>query len=226
MLAVAQLRLPIDNTRMSVSGTSNGGMMAHRIACNVGRSDRPGLALLSAIGVNIATMPQPLLAGTNGREPCLLGSSVAVPMIYVVGTGIDTPQCTSFPCTSPVVSGDGRMPFGESGTTYVVNSPELGEVLSAPDAHSFMINHNAAVLSAPPTTLSTTIGLRATHTRYSFGASNATVELLISEGGLHSTGGTAFDVQAFARIIEFVLRFSRTNGVVVVDGSSSLTGDY
>lgn len=76
------------------------------------------------------------------------------------------------------------------------------------------------------TPTSTSRAETATERRTTFAGSDAVVDVWISDGGPHEAGGTAFDLQPFARLFDFVLRFHRSGDALTADAAGPLTGAF
>ena len=127
--------------RVVVGGTSNGGLMSHRIGCHVGDPKYPGLSMVSALMLNVATgMSKNLYKGLLGRSRCDPRKPLRV--IYTVGAGIPTPDCKEYECKSPTVDGDSIMPFGKIGDFHNVHSPALGAIVSHNESMTLWVSSN------------------------------------------------------------------------------------
>ncbi len=206
---LADATLTINPARIYLAGSSNGGMMTQRVACHIGDPAYPELARLAAVSVGVAALPTNLLDGAAGRPRCLNAGGPALPVQYVVGHGIDTPDCQAFPCDEPVADGDGRMPFGAPGEVHNVYSPELGAVASHADSRALWTAHNAATLGVEATLQEASVGAFTTEVVERFGDSPVRVRALITEGGAHEVGGVRMDIHPFAPHWDFVSGFRR-----------------
>ena len=218
---LAQEGALIDPERISVMGASNGGMMTQRVACHVGDPRYPALSRIAAFGVSIASLPSNLVDGANGRERCLSHDAGEIPLMFLVGRGIETPDCESYPCRQPTSDGDGRMPYGTPGARHNTYSPDPGEVVSHDDALQLWVDHNARVAGDALEPEAEEIGWFTTHAAWRFEGSEARVESWVVDGGAHDLGGTRFDVHPFAPLWDFVSRFRRLpDGRVRYDDAS------
>ncbi len=208
----------IDPTRVYVAGTSNGGMMAQRVACHVGSERYPVLSKVSAVAIGVASLPATLVDGAQGRERCLDEGRLSLSVFYMVGRGIETPNCDRYPCDSPVLDGDGRMLYGEAGQRANIYSPELGAVVSHEDAVSLWVARNGTALGATPSVSESTLGSFATVRQVRFDDHAALVEAVVVDGGAHEASAFRGDALPFARMWEFVARFERgEDGELVED---------
>ena len=135
----------IDTSRVVVGGTSNGGIMTHRVACNAGHPAYPGLQHLSAAMIIVAAMPLNVREGQRGRAACAPQKPLRV--VYTVGTGFPTPDCTVYGCQQQTVDGDSRLPFGSNGITHNANAPTLGRLISHADSMNALVEANATPLA-------------------------------------------------------------------------------
>lgn len=198
----------VDPKRVYMVGTSNGGMMTHRVACHVGDAKYPNLVHVAAVAINIASMPFNLFSGSSGRAQCNPRLSLSVQ--YIVGKGISTPNCTSYPCDSPVVDGDAHMPFLAAGERANGNSPELGSVVSHLDAKSLFVRANEDLLGVKALENVTSVGFFCVHTKASFPGSEHVVEAFVTDGGHHYIGGTLGDIPPFSKVPAFLFQFQRS----------------
>jgi poly(3-hydroxybutyrate) depolymerase len=219
------LRYPdkIDPSRIYLFGVSNGGMMAQRIACSRLDTSYPGLARIAAIGASVSQLPRNLKDGTQGRVVCSADTNTDIPIILSRSKNFNTPQCSpySFVCNAgttgyqPPVSGDGVMPFGDEGSNYFVNSPDMGEVISAIDTQKVWEQRFAPAASAR-NKITGTFGYYTTKENYVASGSLAQLEILTVDGGIHSQAGNRFDYQHSAYIWNFLSGFSRANSATNV----------
>ena len=115
--------------------------MSHRIGCHVGDPKYPGLSMVSALMLNVATgMSKNLYKGLLGRSRCDPRKPLRV--IYTVGAGIPTPDCKEYGCKSPTVDGDSIMPFGKIGDFHNVHSPALGAIVSHNESMTLWVSSN------------------------------------------------------------------------------------
>lgn len=186
--------LPVDRSALYLTGVSNGGMMALRAATTIGDAKYPNLAKLAAVVAFVADLPEPL---------ALPAPTVSFGLALHQGTAIPTPNCDTPGCTTPIVLGDGRMPFGQPGGVYFVNSPDRGAVRSGPDT---IAAWQAAFGEGVTTEASMgTYAQRAT-TRF---PSGAVVESWVTTGGGHTFLASRQDVQPLARGWAFLSSFAR-----------------
>ena len=213
-LALAELTLPsgaalVDPTRVYVVGTSNGGMMTHRITCHVGDPAFPSLAHIAAVSFSVATMPEPLFDGSSGREKC--NPRLPLSVQYIVGNNLDTPNCsTSYPCDSPLIDGDTIMPYLSAGQRATVYSPDQGRVVAHIDAKSLFIKSNEGLLGVSATNQVMPVGYFCTLTNTTFPGSNAVVQSYVTDGGNHMVGGSLMDISPYSSIPEFLFQFQRS----------------
>ncbi len=133
MIAAATKQYPIDATRISMTGYSNGGFMTQRMAC-----ERPGLL---AAGISVAASMR-----TSLSKQCAPGRPV--PMVYVLGTadpivpyaGAQTKSSNS----SFLSAMNSFLMWGgfnrcTMSSTYSTNLP-----VTAADGTSVKLQHNAA----------------------------------------------------------------------------------
>lgn len=229
VLAAVQAQWPglIDAERMSLAGTSNGGMMAQRIACAALAGSHAELSRLAAVVVVVAALPAPLADGSDGRETCPVAGTRELPVQFIIGRGFDTPDCSSYPCVSPVVDGDGNMPFGVAGGRHHVFSPELGLVLSGPDSFERWVAYAESAAGATAARSTLPMGYYTQGETATFGASVARVERLLTDGGAHAVAGTRLDVHPWARAWEFLAGFRRLpDGSLQAVPGSALSGTW
>jgi poly(3-hydroxybutyrate) depolymerase len=190
----------VDPRRVYVVGTSNGGMMTQRVACHVGDPAYPRLSHISAVGVSVASMPEPLFDGSSGRAECTPRLPLSVQ--YIVGNNIPTPRLT--------VNGDGNMPYLEAGQRAQVYSPERGVVVAHIDGKSLFIEANEALLGVSAVEDEMTpVGYFCTLTSSSFPGFDSEVQAYVTDGGHHHVAGVLFDIDPFIPSVEFAFRFQR-----------------
>lgn len=196
----------VDAQRIYVSGASNGGMMTMRLACNSNRSDLPELKRVAAFAAFVASLPAPLEDGANGREAC--HSANAVPLALFIGRDVPTPNCVSFGCSNPTVSGDGRMPYGAAGGRYTVNSPDAGTVIAFADTESRWVANLTSAAGAPTLTTSA-VGEFTTQRERVFGSGAIRLRIFDTASGQHAALSTRMDFNPSGRLWEFVSSFRR-----------------
>lgn len=214
----------VDSQRIYITGVSNGGMMTMRLACNTNQTALPELSRVAAFAAFVASMPAPLYDGSNNRERC--DSPGAVPLALFVGRAVDTPNCTTYGCSSPVVSGDGRMPYGTAGGRYTINSPDLGTVVAFADTESRWVA-NLTQAAGTPTLTTTALGEFTTHRERSFASSTIRLRIFDTDSGLHAAMGTRMDFNPNGRLWEFVSSFRKlSNGTITDTTPAHLSGTY
>lgn len=220
----------VDPSRVYLIGASNGGMMTQRVVCNVGNPEYPTLSKLTAATAQISTLPTALFEGTDGRERCGDTLSQPIPLALMVGKGVDTPQCGRFPCgpNAPKVSGDGRIAYGVSGKSYEVYSPDLGEIMNAPDTFERWQTLLLEQGEDAPEVSHENLGFFTSTTLYNSAQNNVRLFIAETEGGLHDRGGTRQDYSYFFFPYAWVSPFSRAaNGTLSHDPASiGVTGTY
>lgn len=215
----------IDSSRIYLGGWSNGGMMTLRALCEAERPGREPLLRVAAAVIGVASMPANLYRGAAGRPRCEASSSASPAIYWQVGHGLDTADCERYGCESPVVSGDGRMPFGEPGGEHRVNSPDLGLVRSFEDSAARMsarlsAAYGEAILSVER------LGRFTERRVVSFGGLQA-MEQLLTEGASHSLGGSRFEFQSEARQWGFLSRYARADdGSLLRSEDALVTGEH
>lgn len=209
----------IDRERVYVAGVSNGGMMTQRLAASV--ATRPAgspLATVAAFAAFVSDYPEPL-------PPPTLKVPFGLALFH--GKNLDTPDCATDGCVSPVVSGDNRMPFGAPGGVHYVNSPDRGRVHSAPDTIAAWTAAFAQATGTSATTTSETIGYFTTRRAIGFAGAAAAMETWETDGGGHSFLSSRQDFQANARAWAFLSSFRRdAAGALVRQPSTALTGRW
>ncbi len=216
----------VDQERVYVGGASNGGMMTHRLACNINAASLDELKHVAAFSASVAALPVPLSDGSDGRELCGSGGTGVAPLQMLVGRDTPTPQCVTFGCSSPTVSGDGRMPYGEAGGVYTVNSPDLGQVISFPDTEAWWSKYFARGAGSPTSTTNG-VGFFTTARDYSFPDSAMRLQVFDTTGGLHRTLSTRMDFNPSGRIWEFVGSYRRSSdGSLTQSQPDYLSGTY
>jgi len=224
---LADPAVPIDPTAIYVTGASNGGMMAHRLACHLGDPRFPALDRVAAFHVTIAELPEGIHEGQLGRDLCPKIARRAFPLQIVLGTDLDTPQCKPYPCTSPVVSGDGAMPFGEAGKRYQVYSPDSGTVLSGPDTIAFWQAAIPAAAGESGKRIDDLVGFFTKRTTITLSATPARVETLVTSGGGHIIGATRMDFPGVGGGWAFLSRYRRSAAGTLTEVEPTwLTGVY
>ena len=215
----------IDPERVYLIGASNGGMMTQRVVCHAGDPDYPSLSKLAAASAQIATMPVALFEGTDGRTKCGDAHTVSVPLALFLGDGVDTPTCETFlGCSGDEThSGDGRMPFGASGETYNVYSPDSGLVMNAPDVFAMWRAIFVRDTGTTATATDSTIGYFTMAREHTYAGSDVRLLIAVTQGGRHDLGGTRQDYQFQGYPLGWVSRFSRaTNGAITYTPGAGL----
>lgn len=200
----------VDPGAVYVVGGSNGGMMTQRLACSAGDPAYPRVGRVAAFCATVSTLPAGLYDGAEGRPACPRTAGADFGLLLLLGTDIDTPDCEVYGCDSPVVSGDGLIPFGEAGERYHVNSPDNGLVLSGPDTIAFWRAAFAARVGAPGETATEPLGWFTERRRTTFPAAVAAFETWVTTGGGHLFGSSREDFAPNARAWWFVSSFRRT----------------
>jgi poly(3-hydroxybutyrate) depolymerase len=208
---VADSELDIDASAIYVTGASNGGMMTLRLVCHFGDPRHPSLSRVAAFLASIGEMPEGLLEGQHGREACPSQLKGEVGFRIVLGTGIDTPDCTTYPCNSPVVTGDGLMPFGQAGGRYNVYSPDQGRVISGPDTIAFWQSAFVAGMGNAGTTGDEKVGFFTQRSILSFAPSVAVLDTWVTDGGGHMLNATRMDFMPVGSSWAFLSSFRREN---------------
>ncbi|MEM7247541.1 MAG: hypothetical protein AAF533_19550 [Acidobacteriota bacterium] len=217
----------VDAERTYLAGASNGGMMTQRAACAAVAGTQPHLARLAAVAVGVATLPEALWLGSDGRERCDLVGSLELPVQFITGRGIDTPDCVSFPCASPIVDGDGRIPYGESGGVHSVYSPDLGRVLNGPDTHAHWLAYLERVSGGAGDELVESVGHFTELRRHTWPVASATFEVWLTDGGDHGLAGTRLDFLPWAQQWHFLAQFRRAaDGVLRREEVEVIAGEF
>jgi len=195
----------IDTSRVVVGGTSNGGIMTHRIACHAGHPAYPGLQHLSAAMINVAAMPLNVREGQRGRAACAPQKPLRV--VYTVGTGFPTPDCTVYGCQQPTVEGDSRIPLGSNGMTHNANTPTLGRLISHADSMNAWVEANANTIGEmAPTANVTHVGTFSQLTTYASATRmEAVVEAYVVTGGYHMLNAYRADFYPYEAMLRFAL---------------------
>jgi poly(3-hydroxybutyrate) depolymerase len=216
--------LPIDSEAIYVMGISNGGMMTQRLVCNAGNPAYPNLGKVAAFAAGISALPETLANGLDGRERCASQPAANTPLMLIVGSDLPTPDCATWPCKTPTVSGDGTMPFGVAGSSYYVNSPDKGRVVSSADTQALWIVRAGAGTAAIDT--SDSLGFFTTRKLASY-PSGADFEVLETQGGAHTLLGVRADVDPFVRMWRFMSAHRRNPaGAVSRIDPTWVTGEY
>lgn len=202
----------IDPDRIYLSGTSNGGMMVHRVLCEMG-PNRPSLARIAAVTSLVSAVPEGIAEGLEGRPRCDPNPHV-VPTLYVAGHGFPTPDDS--------VDGDGFVPWGEPGGVFETNSPDGGWLLGVEDSYALLQRHLDAAAGEPGREEVSALGAFTERRRYVAGGQE--LEFLGVEGGHHLLGGTRFDFTPMLRAWAFMSGWERS-GDRVVARESSVDGD-
>jgi poly(3-hydroxybutyrate) depolymerase len=239
----------VDPTRVYFGGSSGGGTMATRVMCNLDNSNYPELKNIAAVSVSIASMPDNLYFGSNGRELCPGAGHTPTPLSIFVGYDAPTPNApndgTPFnldcgfyneknpgDCSYPIVSGDGTMPYGTAyrvgGGTFTVNSPSKGKVIATEDHQNFWLNYFVNSGAGASTQTLGDFGYFTHYRRYTFATSPMVFQLYETKNGLHLTLGERGDFEPIARIYDFLFSFRKTDGKVTYIGGSynAQTGGY
>lgn len=213
----------VDSQRIYVGGASNGGMMTSRLICNSSKSEYPELQNVAAFAMVIASVPEALAKGLNGRENCPAASSPrSTPILMMVGKDVPTPNCSPYGCTSPTVSGDKFMPYGSAGSSYLVASPDSGLVVSSADAQSLILSILGGSSSA--TLTQTNIGYYTVTKKWTWSGSASPFLIYETTGARHESMATRMDFVPAGQILNFVFGFKRVNGVITTT-ASGITGD-
>jgi poly(3-hydroxybutyrate) depolymerase len=199
----------IDPGAVYVVGGSNGGMMTQRLACAAGDPAYPNVGRVAAYAAMVSTLPAGLYDGADGRPACPRAAGADFGLLLLLGTDIDTPDCEVYGCDTPVVSGDGLIPYGEPGGRYHVNSPDNGLVLSGPDTIEFWRAALAARAGAAGSVATEPLGWFTERRRTTFPARTAVFEAWVTTGGGHMLGSTREDFAPNARAWWFVSSFRR-----------------
>ena len=212
--------------RIVVGGTSNGGMMTHRVGCHVGDPVYSALGNISALMINVAAMPYNVFDGRLGRQQCMPRRPLRV--IYTVGKGLATPDCKEYGCEQPTVDGDGHIPFGTPGQVHNVNSPSLGAVVSNQESMQRWMQTNARLTGrADPPTTTKKVGVFTTKMTMSLGAdlSYSDVVGYVTDGGSHILNADRGDIDVFETMLKFALEINAIQkGEVVVSDDGTTTG--
>lgn len=191
----------VDPARVYLTGLSNGGMMTQRVLCSLGDPAYPELERIAAFGVAIASMPEALAFGLDGRTRCPQSWPAPVPVHYMVGDGIDT--------FGGIVSGDGRVPWGEPGEVYQQDSPGGGRVLGVPDSLARLRSRLETSAGAPSTESSSEVGFFSTRRVFEVAGEPAVLEFMETDGGHHNVMSTRFDFSATAQQWAFLSQYRR-----------------
>jgi poly(3-hydroxybutyrate) depolymerase len=214
----------VDASRIYLAGSSNGGQMTARAACNRHDPALPELRRVAAFGVLVANMAENIFKGIAGRERCAGAGPTALALGLFVGNGIDTPNCRPFGCKQPSVLGDGRVAYGVSGGFYLNNSPDGGRTTNLPDtlAHWLTYQQNSGFASAKLD--SRAVGFFSSETTYPFVGTDGRVVLFEVDGGQHDLNGTRMDHNPSGKLWSFVSSFSRAaNGELTYLGHGHVT---
>ena len=216
---LADKTLKIDPTNVYLAGASNGGIMTQRIASEIAKPAYPNLRRVAAFAAFISELPESLKV--------LPVASVPFGLTLFHGTGIDMPNCNTPGCTTPTVTGDDRMPFGEIGGVYYVNSPDRGRVLSGPDTIAAWRASLGAAAGAAPTTATADVGDFSNKATTTYGASAVTFESWVTTGGGHGFLSTRQDFMPVTRAWAFISSFKRdASGTLTRQTPSWVNGDY
>lgn len=191
----------VDPERLYLTGLSNGGMMTQRVLCSLGDPAYPELERIAAFGVAIASLPEAIAFGLEGRTRCPEQWPDTVPVQYMVGDGIDTFGGT--------VTGDGRVPWGEPGEVYQQDTPGGGRVLGVPDTLAHLRSRFETSAGSPSTESSSEVGFFSTRRVFTVAGELAELEVLETDGGLHSLMSTRFDFSPTTRQWAFLSQYRR-----------------
>ncbi len=217
--------LTLDPERIYVAGGSNGGMMTHRLLCNLDSASYPNLKRITATAAYTSGIPEPLSMGLDGRETCNSSGPVIMPIFYVMGNNIDTPNCQPYGCDSPVINGDGLVPFGQPGGTYFIASPDGGRSISALDTLQHWVDYDVQSGSGSMTTASGTIGQFTKTESTTFASSPGEILFFEVDGGHHYMVGQRADFSIWGRSLDFMFRFRRdANGGLSRSATSGIDG--
>jgi poly(3-hydroxybutyrate) depolymerase len=210
--------------RVYVAGASNGGMMTQKLACL--SKNYPELSKVAAFSSLVAALPEPLISGQSGRALCPEQGGV-FPISFFVGFGISQPTCSPFGCTTPTVSGDGRMPYGVAGGVYTVNSPDGGQVVSAQDSQEFFVSYLLNSGAGSTTAVNTDVGYYTNLRVHSFAGSAIKIHVYETDGGRHAALSTRMDFNVLGRMWSFLSSFERgADNSILPIGASAVSGDY
>ena len=204
--------------KVVVGGTSNGGVMTQRVGCHVGDPNYPGLGMITSLMVNVAPgMSNNVYKGLLGRARC--GPKKPLRVIYTSGSGIPTPDCKQYGCTSPTVDGDGHMPIGAAGELHNLNSPALGALVSHEESMGAFVSSNTNLLqqqknfSRPEKTVEN-LGFFARVTKFDFnGMEFANVESFLTNPGSHMNNAFGGDFNIFEAMLKFALGFDDVDSI-------------
>jgi poly(3-hydroxybutyrate) depolymerase len=228
IVGVLRAHPSVDPTRIYVAGVSNGGMMVQRLACSMESPDYPNLARVAAWGSFVASMTEPVFDGSDGRPRCPRTGTLARPVAFFVGTGIDTPYCaTEQVCTEPLTGdGDGIVVYGSAGGRYcLAGASEGGCTVAVPDSAALWTSFHAAWGAASTNDLTIGLFTQARHT--TFADTQARVTVLTTDGGAHTTGSSRHDFEPWARMWAFLSSFSRdASGQVSASLPTHVEGEY
>jgi poly(3-hydroxybutyrate) depolymerase len=216
--------LPIDPEAIYVMGVSNGGMMVQRLVFNASNSSYPSLANVAAFAAGIAALPEPLAKGSDGREKCSAQPAASTPLMLIVGSEVPTPDCATWPCKTPTVSGDGTMPFGVAGSSHYVNSPDKGREIASLDTQALWLERVGA--GSGHVDASELVGFFTTR-RTSIYRMGSDFEVLETPGGLHTALGARGDIYSFVRMWRFLTSHRRNaQGSLSRVDPTWITGEY
>lgn len=242
----------VDAGRVYVAGMSNGGVMTHRLLCNLDNASYPELGQVAAFAVLVSSMANNLYTGANGMEQCPRAGSTIAPLAIFVGYGFPTPNskgqkfyanCNPYnpsdprypnlpACPYAPVSGDDTIPYGTaldvSGGVFTVNSPSLGDVISSPDDQAFWRRYLTDSGAGAATEMDTAVGFFTQIRHYDFANSPAALQIYQVDHGLHQNGGSRFDFSLTAQVYDFLFEFARRNGAIATTGGvyDSATATY
>ncbi len=217
----------VDPERIYLAGGSNGGLMTGRVLCHLDDPCYPNLGRIAAASVLIATMAEPIVLGLDGRPQCPASGTLHRPVQFVLGDGIDTPDCAVYPCEEPVINGDGLMPYGEPGGAYHIPSPSGGRVIAAPDAYQLWLDFHGASGLGYPDQATTFLGYFTDVETAVWPGTDAEVVKYRTDGGSHFLLGTRMDFSPQGRMLDFLMRYRRLpDGQVVASEPSPISGDF
>lgn len=220
-----EVELPdlVDPTRFYVVGHSDGGLLTTRAACSTGATPRP-IRRIAAYAAVTATMAAPLVFGTEGRERCDAAHPFGLALF--LGTGRDTPDCDVAGCATEPASGDGKLVFGQRERFYRFGND--GMLWNGLDVITTFANQQQEASGNLGLTREfdnvggfTSVGIAR------FRGTDAEVHSFVTEGGRHGTAVARADYLPAARIIDFLLRFERSEGTLNYDSSASpIVGEF
>lgn len=235
----------VDASRVYVGGISNGGIMTHRLLCNIGNGNFPELEKVAAFSVSVASMADNIFNGDRGREHCPAQSNAIAPLAIFVGYDSPTPDSQGQPfvancnpynpgnprfptlpaCPYAPVSGDDTIPYGRAfdtgGGVFTVNSLSTGNVIASFDDQNFWLDYLSRSGAGASHETRGDLGFFTHYRRYTFAGSPLVYQVYETQNGLHLNGGTRFDFSVVGRIYDFLFAFRKSGGRV-----SSIGGAY